>query len=62
MISKFEDDAPIQELLESIDDEVMYLEKLIAFYEEHCRILKTEVKKRKIVIERIRKNCVEEDD
>lgn len=62
VISKFEDDAPIQELLESIDDEVMYLEKLIAFYEEHCRILKTEVKKRKIVIERIRRNCVEEDD
>lgn len=61
-ISKFEDDAAIQELFESIGDEVRYLEKLEAFYKEHIKILGREIRKRKTVIERVRKNCVEEDD
>ena len=62
VISKFEDDVAIQELLKSIDDEVRYLEKLETFYKEHIKILRREIRKRKTVIERIRKNCVEEND
>ena len=63
VISKFEDDAAIQELLKSIDDEIRYFQKLKNFYLEfHVKALDREIKQRKLIIERIRKNCVEEND